>query len=366
MELNRRFLFIMAAFVFAFPAWAWGEGPPPALVVVGEATDGVVAPTAEFVGTVYYEEVSTVAAEVSGKVVEVRFDAGDNVRKGKMLVRIDSTLIERGIESSEAAYAGVLTDLDKAKKELARTEKLFKEEFVSEQVYDDVAFTVKGLETKARSMKADLGRLNEEMVKKKVRAPFDGVVLRREVDRGEWLSPGSPVAVVARAGAVEVRVDVPESVMRAVRKGRKVSVLTGGTTIKGVVKAVVPVGNVRTRTFPVKIKVKASAGKPSLVEGMEAIVTLPTGDKTDAVIVPRDAVISKFGMMVVFAVVDGTAMMMPVNVTGYSGSDAGLSPGIVKPGMRVVIKGNERLMDGAPVTVKGETPEGEPAKEEGK
>ena len=339
--------------VFLWTALAEGEGPPPALVVTGKVTEAVVAPTADFVGTVYYVEVSTVAAEVAGKAVEVRFDEGDRVREGRMLVRVDSALLERRIEAASAAYEQVLINLERAKKDLGRSERLFAEEFVSEEVFEQTEFAVRGLRQKAVAMKAEIGGLEVELLKKKVRAPFDGVVLRKSVNRGEWLSPGSPVATIARGGEVEVVVDVPEPVMRSVKKGTPVVVIVAGEKVDGKVKAVVPQGNVRTRTFPVKIGIKK---RRALVEGMEAVVTLPTGARTRSIMVPRDALISQFGMTVVFVVAEGKAKMMPVNVTAYSGSDAAVAPGILKVDMDVVVKGNERLRDGQDVMVKGAAP----------
>ena len=122
----------------------------------------------------------------------------------------------------------------------------------------------------------------------------------------------------------------------------------GGKEIKGKVFVIVPRGDISTRTFPVKIRVKNDL---SLIEGMEASVKLPTGEKRKALLVPRDAVITIFGKTVLFAVIDSKAVMIPVKVVGYEEMTAGVDADRLREGMKVVVKGNERLRDGQEVNV---------------
>jgi multidrug efflux pump subunit AcrA (membrane-fusion protein) len=82
---------------------------------------------------------------------------------------------------------------------------------------------------------------------------------------------------------------------------------------------------------------------------MSARVTLPTGNVTPALMVPRDAVISKFGQNVVYAVVDTKSNMMPVQVVGYDGLSAGVESQGLAEDMLVVVDGNERLQNGQTV-----------------
>ncbi len=321
-------------------------GMPPALVVISEVATGMIAPESEFIGTVYYQEVSDVAAEVSGKVEEVTFEEGQRIKKGTVLVKLGSDLLEKTLRATTATYEQALSDLEKAGIDLQRAEKLHREELISEQLYDESRFRVKGIEKKAASLKAEVERLETELQKKNIQSPFDGVVIRKHVDRGEWLSPGSTVATIAMDKFVDIIVEVPEEVIKHITPHMDAMVKAGGKNIKGKVIAVIPRGDISTRTFPVKIRVNNSM---SLVEGMEARVTLPSGQKEKTLIVHRDAIINKFGMTVVFAVVDSKAKMIPVQVAVYSGLEAGIYAEGLSEGMHVVIKGNERLMDRQPL-----------------
>jgi RND family efflux transporter MFP subunit len=321
---------------------------PPAAVVVSDVSAGFVAPEAEFVGTVFYLEVSEVAAEVNGRIEEVNFEEGHRIKAGKVLVTLNADLLQKTLKGTKASSEQALSELEKARSDFQRFESLYKKQVVPEQVYDEHRFRVDGLEKKAASLKAEVERLEIELQKKTIRAPFDGVVIKKFVDRGEWLSPGSTVATLARDEIVDILVNVPEEIMRFIRSGIEVRVRAGGKENRGKVFAIIPQGDIATRTFPVKIRMNNT---PSLVEGMEARVSLPTNNRRKTLIVPRDAVLHLSGQNVVFAIVDSKAHRIPVRVIGYQGNQAGVEGEGLAEGMKVVIKGNERLQGGQAVTI---------------
>ncbi len=321
-------------------------GMPPAQVVVSDVKTGMVAEESDFIGTVYYVEVSEVASEVNGKVERVSFEEGQRVKRGDVVVSLSADLLEKQLAATRASYEQVLIEHEQAILDLKRVENLIKQGSISEQLYDEQRFKVKGLEKKAASIRADVERISLELGKKRIRAPFGGVVVERAVDRGEWLSPGSKVATIAKDDTVDVVVNVPEGIIQFAREGMDLAVVAGGRVVTGNVFAVVPRGDVATRTFPLKIRIKNPG---YLKEGMEARVALPIAEKKKALIVPRDAVITLFGRTVVFAVIDSKAKMIPVKVIGYEGMMAGVNVSALEEGMKVVIKGNERLTNGQSV-----------------
>ena len=323
-------------------------GMPPARVVVSGVFSGFIAPENEYIGTVYYQEVSDVAAEVSGLSEEVRFEEGQRVKKGDVLVVISSDLLDKTIRSAKANYEQVLSDLEKERKNLERAELLFREQLLSEQAYDEQRFNVAGLEKRVLSLKSDVERLEVELSKKTVKSPFDGIVIKRHIETGEWLSPGTAVASIGKDDFADVIAEVPEHIIAYVKKGMDARVITGGSEMTGKVFSIVPKGDVSTRTIPVKVRIRNVSG---LIEGMQARLILPAGNKEKAMIVPRDAVITVSGKTVLFAVVDAKAKMIPVKVAGYTGMNAGVHGEGLRAGMKVVIKGNERLRDGQPVSL---------------
>ncbi len=317
----KKLLIALFIFVLFNPSAVYAqEGMPPANVVVSDVGAGTVAPESEFIGTVYYHEVSEVSCEIDGKVEEINFEEGQRVKKGDVLVKLNSDLL--------------MSDLKKAKLDFNRAKNLFNEKLISEEIYDERRF--------------EMERLEIELRKKHIKAPFDGVIISKHVDRGEWLSTGSIVMTIARDDVVDIIAEVPEDIIGYIKSNMGVTIKTGGKEIQGKVITIIPRGDVSTRTFPVKISANNSM---SLIEGMEARVFLPSGQKQDTLIVPRDAVISMFGMTVVFAVIDSKAKMIPVQVAGYEGLNAGILAQGLTAGMKVVVKGNERLRDGQPVII---------------
>jgi multidrug efflux pump subunit AcrA (membrane-fusion protein) len=117
---------------------------------------------------------------------------------------------------------------------------------------------------------------------------------------------------------------------------------------------------VATRTFSIKVRLRNPGG---LFEGMEARVAVPSRPRLEGLMVPRDAVLKQFGMDVIFVVKEGQAKMVPVSVSGFEGLRAGVSAEGLEEGMKVVIKGNERIRDGQPVMLPGGGEEGGPGKQ---
>jgi len=340
-------VFIMAAgFVLARPSNLWAQqkkqGPPPANVTVAKVKSGKVAPQAEFIATVFYQEISDTAAEMSGLVETVRFEEGQRVQEQQVLVELGSELLRKRRQAAISSYEQNLAELQIARIDLKRREVLYKKKSISEQSYDENRYRVIGLEKRAAALKAQVEQFEIELKKKIIRAPFNGVIIKRHVDRGEWVSEGETVAVIGKNDTIDIVADLPERFVPFVREGMQVSATVNSHNLRGRVFAIVPRGDVATRTIPIKIRL---ANDSALIEGMSARVILPTADSVPALIVPRDAVISKFGQNVVFAASDSRARMIPVRVIGYSGLDAGVDSPDLKAGMLVVLEGNERLRD---------------------
>ncbi len=333
------------------PLWSQDKGtqPPPASVSVAKVETGMVAPEAEFIGTVYYQEVSNVASELSGLAQVVKFEEGQRVKRAQPLVELGSELLRKNLQATLLNHEQVLSELEIARIELSRKEKLFKKKSIAEQSYDQDRFRVVGLEKQAASLATQVERIELELKKKTIRAPYGGVVVKRLVDRGEWISEGEEVAVVAKDDVVDIVVEVPERFIQYVKPGLPARALINGNEIPGKIYTIVPRGDIATRTFPVKIR---SPNKYSLIEGMSARVVLPTGSRRQSLVIPRDAVVSMFGQNVIFTVENAKAGMRPVNILGYDGLIVGVEARGLKEGMLVVVDGNERLRDGQAVVVK--------------
>ena len=158
------------------------QGAAPVTVVVSDLRVGVIAPEVEYLGTVYYPEVSDVAAESGGRIEAVNFEEGQRVKKGDVLAKISSELTEKTLQEAAASYDEVSTHLENARTDLRRIESLYQKKVVPEQRYNDGMFKVKSLEKRAASLLAEIDRLKIELQQKIIRAPFDGIIIKHTFD----------------------------------------------------------------------------------------------------------------------------------------------------------------------------------------
>ena len=334
----------IAALGVAHPGHA--QERPPSPVVTAKARAGAVSPSTEFVGTVYFKEEAQVATETAGKVARMVIDEGDVVLAGRPLAKLSTDLLEKDLAAALAARRQAESEAKLAELDYARMRELLASGSVSQQEHDQKRYSYEGLARRVESLNADVQRLELEIQKAVIPAPFTGVVLERLAEHGEWLDKGQAVAVLGRTGDMEAVFNVPQQVIALARPGMEVSLAVAGRQVSGTVAAVVPRGDAPTRTFPVKIDIAETDG---LAQSMEARVQLPSGPMVQSVLVDRDALLNVRGQQAVWVIKDGVAAMLPASPVGFQGSMVGVRAQGLEPGMEVVVKGNERLQPGQPV-----------------
>ncbi|MBI5556369.1 MAG: efflux RND transporter periplasmic adaptor subunit [Deltaproteobacteria bacterium] len=354
---KRKPLFLLALITLALAASllpaarAAAQGPqaPPAVVVLAPVEAGSIQPLTPWVGTVRFAHVADVAAEIDGLVLRVGFEEGRQVKKGEVLAEVDTELRQQSLAALRAQQGQVQVELDLARLDFSRFAELRETEAIARQTYDEYRYRMLGLEKKLAATAAESERLTMEINKAQVLAPFDGVVLQRNIEPGEWLDRGGVVGVLADFRQVDAVINGSAAVIQHLDQGQEVVAEIAGQSFTGRLEAIIPLGDSATRTFPIKVRLPAS---PLLMEGMEARLWLPAGERREGLLVPRDAVVPVMGRDSVFTEVDGAARLLPVTLLGYEGDRAGVETDGLKPGMRIVVKGHERLRDGQPLQMK--------------
>jgi RND family efflux transporter MFP subunit len=207
-----------------------------------------------------------------------------------------------------------------------------------------------------------VARLDDQLAKYTIRAPFDGYITAEHAEVGQWLSRADPVVEMVALDPVEISVSVPEDYIEAVAVGAPATIqldALSGPPIEEKIARVVPEADLRSRSFPVKIMVKNPPqpdGVPAIKAGMLAQVTLAVRPPRLGPLVPKDALVFGGAAPQVF-VVDtdprtGQQVANPVPV-GLGIAYEGLMQviGKVKAGDLVVVRGNERLLPGVPIRI---------------
>ncbi len=349
-----------------------GHRPPPP-VVVARVVARTVATKIQLVGTAEAFRRSVVAGEEPGKVRRLLADEGDRVRRGQPLVKLDSVELRQQIAGAKASLEETRANLTLARREHNRQAALFRRKVSAQQDLDKARYAMLALQHRAKRLQAELQVLEERLTKTVVPAPFDGVVVERHTQIGQWVAKGGQVMTLVQLNPIDVIVPVPEHHIEAMRACPPVETAVNlalgqafpmvslnskcplvrmtfdalrGRVFYGTIVAVVPSGDQNAHTFPIKVRV----ANPSLVvkSGMLARVTLAVGRPRRAILVPIDAVYTTPNQRVVYAVLNGRAMPIPVETGPVYGRDVEVK-GRVRPGMMVVIRGNERLFPGQAV-----------------
>jgi RND family efflux transporter MFP subunit len=327
------------------------KGPPPSPVQVAIVKTKLVSNQISLVGTTEAISESTVASEIAGLVEYFPIKEGDYVKKGDLLVNLKETELRLRLKGAVAAKKRIQANLENAEKELKRVSKLKETNSIAEKQYDTAFYTHIALSQELLQNESEIDLLKYEIKQQKVLAPFSGFVAKEHTQIGEWIHKGGPVVTLLDLDNVQITVDVPERYSVLLASQSNVNVFIKSVSNKlfaGKIYSVLPQGNPDSRTFPVRIYLANPDHK--IKSGMEAMVTFNLATEIEALLVPKDAVVTAGDNRLVFMVNGGKAISIPVKIIGYYDGDVAVE-GNLKPDDQVVIRGNERLRPGQPVVV---------------
>lgn len=341
---------VCMALLFCLSAAAQG---PPAKVVVEQVVEEEVARTQSVIGVLYYERKSEISTDVSGLIEEVAVVQGDRVKKGQVLIRIDTEILEREISFTRTRLQQIDLRIENARKDYERLAKMFEAEGVSEKMYDDALFAYENAVKEKQATEDTLAKLMIQKRRSVISAPFDGIVIRKEGDIGGWAQQGGTLLSIGASGSLHVRAPVFEDLLQFITIGEEVDVIINAfdREVEGRLANIDPVADVKTKNVFLKIHIPF---QPLVAENMSATVHVAASPKRDLRIFKRAAVVKNQGEDFVYTVKDGKAAIMPVNIVAYLGDRVGVDNDHIVPGMRVVVEGNERLRPDQAVTVAGE------------
>ena len=407
----------MAAFLAAVclaPARVEAVEQAAVPVVVARVTMAEQAAGQSFVGTVMPARISDVGSAVDGRIVDLPIVDGQRVTDGQPLAELLRGLLEieregavaeldrrrevlaelragsrpEEIEQARAAVAGFEARLAYARGRLNRLVRLAERGTSTVDELQDAQTELQQIEAQLRGSRAALAlaeagarkeqvaqaaaavavqeaaveRIDDQLAKHTIRAPFDGWIVERFAEKGQWLSRGGLVARIAELDEVEVEVRVPEISVAGLDVGVDVRLDFDAAphhTWIGKVARIVPQADVLSRSFPVQIALANEVldGDPVLRGGMLARAWLPVGKPASVTVVPKDALVLGGPSPVVFVVdpaadagrdFGGTVRAVPVQLGTAVGGNVEVRTDLA-PGRLVVVRGNERLRPGMAV-----------------
>ncbi len=330
---------------------------------------GPISDTTPVIGQLVASVEAAVAARRAGIAGEVFFTIGDKVKKGDLLVRLETEQIEiesrsaqASLETARAGVAAAEASLALAQQGLSRQTRLKNSNAFSRAQFEDLeqeAARARGELARAVAQvgmaEASMSMMAFNLENTEIRAPFTGVVIERIAQPGQYLRVGDPVARLLDADRLEIEADAPTELTSGLPPGKEVTVLFGSdVTATATVRAVLPIETVATRTRPVRFTADLSGVDPlRIAVGKSVSLEIPVSAPRDAILASKDALVqARGGGWSVFVVEDGKANPRPVTLGVSSAGLIEILSGL-DVGDEIVVRGNERLRPGQDVAPRG-------------
>jgi HlyD family secretion protein len=316
---------------------------------------------------------ATIAAKITARVVDVFVDEGMTVTEGQLLAKLDDSDAVRRLIAAQAQrgataalIASLKANLANAEREFRRQEELGKDGFASVQALDltrtaaeSLRAQVAATEEQVKVAEAQIAMARQDVDNCTVRAPFAGVVVSKDAQRGEMVSPISAgggftrtgIATIVDMASIEIEVDVNESYIARVETGQQVEAVLDAYPdwrIPARVRTVIPTADRQKAT--VKVRISFDKLDPRILPDMGVKVSFLAGEQAAGqaaakALIPREAVRTFDGRSVVFLFREGLLERRAVSLGTQIGGDVQVTAGLA-PGDKVVVEGPADLRDG--------------------
>ena len=331
---------------------------------------------------------ATIAAKITGRVTGVFFDEGTRVAEGQLLATLDDADVKRALDSAkadrdaaQAAIADYEVQLKNARIALHRAEQLLKEGVQTQEALDNATTAVDSLKAKIALAKqqvaaseARIGVAQQAVDNCTIRAPFGGIVVSKDAQVGEMVSPNSAGGGFTRTGIAtivdmksnEIEVDVNESYIAKVREGQQVTATLDAYPDKPIpskVRTVIPTADRQKATVKVRITILNLGQYDFILPDMGVKVAFLAEEPPAAkekgkekvpqavAFIPKSAVRSDSSASFVFLIKDGKIERRAVSLGTERGTDIAVLAGVT-PGDSLVVRGPESLRDGDKVEIR--------------
>jgi RND family efflux transporter MFP subunit len=332
---------------------AFAQVPPVELAAVSERD---IVETLRLSGSLTSPKSARLSPDVEGRLVRLDIEAGERVKSGEVLFRLDDELARLELAQAVASEHEAEADLANAKRRVVEVRELVSKKTFPESEARNLEAEVQRLQATLERRQAERAYAAATLERYSYRAPFGGVIAERNADLGERVDTSSDVLLLIATDRLQLDLRVPQQYFGRVAAGTPVRIsldALAGKSIDTTVARVVPVSDPGARTFMVRANIDNSAGQ--LAPGMSVSAQLRIGTERRAAVIPRDALIRyPDGRTTVWVTgVDNDRIVVAERLVktglGFDGVIEVLQ-GVVE-GERVVVRGNESLREGQQVRI---------------
>ena len=327
------------------------EKPPTAVDAKSVRVDNIVV-NMEVVGNLKALDAIDVTSEINGIITKINFSEGQSIQKGEVLFLLDSN-IEKAEITIQKADVDRWTALLERRQRLARSaEKLSKTKNIARTRLDQLLTDETEALAQLQIAKAKLIIAQNNLYKKIIKAPFNGVAGLKLKSIGEYLEPGEIVTSLDSMDPIELDFEVPESVISSLKIATEINAFTrawGDEVFTGIIKSVNTRVNLESRSITVRAEINNSNLK--LKPGMFMMVKLPIITRKNAIIVPEESVLTDGTQRTIYVIKDGVTKSKPVKLGQRLPGEVEVLEGISSDAI-VITGGIQKVRDGSKVIIR--------------
>jgi RND family efflux transporter MFP subunit len=290
----------------------------PAAVQIGPenvitAARGTIVVGPNISGELRAERAATVRAELGGSIIQVAVEAGEAVRKGQLLGRIEAQTLGDARQSAVSAVRSAENQLAVTQREVERTQQLVGAGALAARDLDVARNSVTSAEAQVADARARLVNVEKQLRDAILRAPLTGIVSKRPINAGDVVTVGTELFTIIDPSSMRLEASVPSDSLSALRIGATVEFEVRGYDQKftGVIQRIAPEADATTRQVPIFVSIPNPGGR--LVAGLYAEGRVIT-QSLDGIIIPAAVVSASGGTPWVLRVAGGKAERVDVKV----------------------------------------------------
>ncbi len=309
-----------------------------------------------------------VTSQATGRLEQIHFRVGDRVKKGALIAELEDSELQQRVRRAEAAIAVNAAnvsqrkaELENTKANLSRAQKLFDEQLLSPQEFDQqktglamIEAQVELATAQVEQTEAELRELKIQLAQTKIYAPLDGDVALRYVDEGALVTPSTPIIRIVNLAIMVTQGNVPERNVGKLRVGNETEVRVDALpehVFRGHVARISPVLDAATRSALIEIDIPNP--ERVLRAEMFARINLDLGTMREATLIPRDGLVYRGQQPGVYVVDEENRPIFTPIETGMTREDQVEVLANLNPGTKIVGRGATMLRDGDRIAIAG-------------
>lgn len=299
-----------------------------------------------------FDEVE-VSTNTSGRVTNVFFENGANVKRGQILITLDDTNLQSKLKTAELELKKLKIDADAKGKQYKNMEVLYKSGVNTENELEDYKRIYDTARVECELKQVEIQNIHNSIQDCTIKSEIDGGVVEKNINVGQYINPGPTYAKIKNNSYIKAKTQLMQTDLSSLSVGDSVNIglsESGEKPFKGVVKTISKSANSQTRGFDCIIIIENENGK--LNSGISGYMEIPQKDKKNYLVVLASAVVGNQGAYAVFQVKDGKAIQKPIKIGKISNEWIEVVSGL-NEGESIIVTNASSLQSGDKVQVSG-------------